>query len=268
MGNMPVNSAEETRFPWIQQELQFENDVSIGALGPKVKIIQEWLSFHDFVLVLDGIFGPATKSAVRQFQAAQGISDSGIVDFTTFQNLVKPMTTLLNLTISEEFSFNDALVFLAQQHLAVRPREIGGQNCGSWVRLYMRGNDGNEWPWCAGFVSFIFEYAAQRLEIEMPFDTTFSCDVLAIQAQQNNMFISEEQLQSGEILPSQIPHGSIFLRRRSENDWNHTGIVINFREESIETIEGNSNDSGSREGYEVCKHFGNYNMKDFIRIIG
>lgn len=33
----------------------------------------------------------------------------------------------------------------------------------------------------------------------------------------------------------------------------HTGIVISVQSDTITTIEGNSNDEGSREGYEVCK---------------
>jgi hypothetical protein len=34
----------------------------------------------------------------------------------------------------------------------------------------------------------------------------------------------------------------------------------------FETIEGNTNDDGSREGYEVCRRFRSYQKTDFILI--
>jgi len=44
----------------------------------------------------------------------------------------------------------------------------------------------------------------------------------------------------------------------------HTGIVVAAHADSIETIEGNINNEGSREGYEVCRRFRGYGKKDFI----
>jgi hypothetical protein len=60
--------------------------------------------------------------------------------------------------------------------------------------------------------------------------------------------------------------GSIFLDRRTSTDWTHTGLVIAFHDNVFETIEGNTNDSGGREGYEVCKRTRGYARKDFIKI--
>lgn len=46
----------------------------------------------------------------------------------------------------------------------------------------------------------------------------------------------------------------------------HTGFVENVVGENIETIEGNSNDEGSREGYEVCRRVRKISKcKGFIR---
>jgi hypothetical protein len=42
--------------------------------------------------------------------------------------------------------------------------------------------------------------------------------------------------------------------------------VIAPREEVFETIEGNTNDEGSREGYEVCHRVRGYGSKDFILV--
>lgn len=47
----------------------------------------------------------------------------------------------------------------------------------------------------------------------------------------------------------------------------HTGIVELVEGENIHTIEGNSNDEGSREGYEVCRRVRKISScKGFIRL--
>ena len=37
------------------------------------------------------------------------------------------------------------------------------------------------------------------------------------------------------------------------NGLGHTGIIESIKEDILYTIEGNTNDTGSREGYEVCR---------------
>lgn len=49
----------------------------------------------------------------------------------------------------------------------------------------------------------------------------------------------------------------------------HAGFVTAVKGNRIETIEGNSNDEGSREGHEVCRKPGGRaisSIKGFIRI--
>ena len=60
------------------------------------------------------------------------------------------------------------------------PSDVGGENRGPWVRLYMDGRDGKEWLWCAGFVCFILRQACAALDQPLPFPGTVSCDVLAV----------------------------------------------------------------------------------------
>ena len=66
--------------------------------------------------------------------------------------------------------------------------------------------------------------------------------------------------------PSQLGPGSVFLVRRTPLDWVHTGIIVAASPESFQTIEGNTNDTGSREGYEVCARVRGYAGKDFVLI--
>ena len=54
------------------------------------------------------------------------------------------------------------------------------------------------------------------------------------------------------------------LVRRTPSDWVHVGIVLRADQESMRTIEGNTNDSGSPDGFEVCERTRNYAGKDFV----
>jgi hypothetical protein len=152
------------------------------------------------------------------------------------------------------------VVAYAEQHLSQKPREIGGQNGGPWVRLYMDGNEGSAWPWCAGFASFILKQACSTLQIQVPIQPSFSCDLLAASARDKNCFLAESKIADKK----QIAPGSLFLVRRTSADWEHTGIVLSAEKGLFYTIEGNTNDEGSREGYEVCRRFRGYKNKDFI----
>lgn len=49
-------------------------------------------------------------------------------------------------------------------------------------------------------------------------------------------------------------------------DWTHTGFVTMFNKDFFDTIEGNTNDDGNREGYEVCARTRGYKNEDFIKL--
>lgn len=254
-------------YGWITRELSIDREYKRGDKIAKVRTIQEWLSLHGEHVSIDGAFGPATESAVRKFQTSKGLPVSGVVETATYAALTGPMKKALAPIAAGGMPLNDLVIAYANQHLAQHPLEIGGQNYGPWVRLYMEGNQGAEWPWCAGFACFILRQAADTFGKAMPFKQTFSCDVLATQAMAAKIFVSEREIARGKVRKADLPPGSFFVNRRTDNDWNHTGIVIAFHEDHFETIEGNTNDAGDREGYEVCRRTRGYGGKDFVRII-
>src|SRR5215216_4935839 len=53
-----------------------------GSHGPRVAKVQRWLG-----LTPDGVFGPATKRAVRRFQRRHGLTADGIVGPATWRAL-------------------------------------------------------------------------------------------------------------------------------------------------------------------------------------
>jgi hypothetical protein len=244
------------------KEWEFDGAIARGATGKRVRLVQEWLGLNNVQVAVDGKYGPATAQAVRQFQTRHGISPTGTVGRATFNALLQPMTKALSPLSTANRALGSIIVACAKQHLAQHPREIGGQNLGPWVRLYMHGNEGSDYPWCAGFACFVLQQACGCLSLSSPLRLGYSCDLLAMDAQGRKIFLAEKKVRS----PADVPPGSFFLSRRTGGDWVHTGLVVSAGAESFETIEGNTNDAGDREGYEVCRRVRGYKSKDFIVI--
>ncbi len=68
-------------------------NLNIGASGDKVKQVQEQLDTIATVytaiprITADGIYGPQTAEAVRQFQTIFGLPVTGVIDFTTWYKI-------------------------------------------------------------------------------------------------------------------------------------------------------------------------------------
>jgi hypothetical protein len=114
---------------------------------------------------------------------------------------------------------------------------------------------------------------AQASEIHgetKPISGSLSCDHLTTQARDAGRFISEKSLDRTPADFSDAGLGTccIFLVRRTSSDWTHTGFAFDFKSNgTFATIEGNTNDEGSREGFEVCMRFRGRENKDFIRLV-
>ena len=236
---------------------QLQKPLQKGDKQGQVKLVQEWLSLHGEKVAVDGDFGAATEVAVKDFQAKAGVGVTGVVDAGTFGRLVAPMTAALAAIPANGRSLGDLVVAYARQHLAQHPLEVGGQNRGPWVRLYMKGDEGQPFPWCAGFTCFCLKQACDTLREALPITPSFSCDELAASAKAKSRFVGRDN----------AGPGSFFLVRNTPTDWTHTGIVVSANGETFKTIEGNTNDDGSREGFEVCARTRGFSNKmDFIRI--
>ena len=247
--------------PAVLRDLEFTDPIARGARGARARLVQEWLSLHGLSVAVDGSFGPATESAVRAFQRRQGLGDRGVVNRRTFEALVAPIRRAMAPIVPRRgATLGQMTVAYARQHLAEHPREVGGANAGPWVRLYMDGQQGAEWAWCAGFVTWVLRQAADTLGTEPPVRRTFSCDELAGGA--GSCFCRGT---SGRARAELTP-GSIFLVRRTAGDWTHTGFVLQAEREVFQTIEGNTNDGGSREGLVVLQRTSGYSNKDFVLI--
>lgn len=250
--------------------LSIDQPVALGATGDIVKQIQEWLCWHHSAdgfspsVQIDGHYGDATVESVKLFQRAIAVPvpETGVVDPETFNRMVAPMRAVLQ-PIDVTPKLGDLVVRYARQHCLQHPLEVGGQNRGPWVRLYMAGHEGDGWPWCAGFAGFCLQQAVESAPFKsIGFALSFSCTALAVNAQHAGHFVR------GNGKKPSIAIGSLFLRRKSGSDsaWEHTGIITELNETTCRTTEGNTNSGGSREGYEVCDRIRSYKDLDFISV--
>jgi peptidoglycan hydrolase-like protein with peptidoglycan-binding domain len=60
-------------------ELQSPGEIERGDHGGDVKRVQEWLCLHEIHVGIDKDFGPATETAVKQFQSENNLPSNGVV---------------------------------------------------------------------------------------------------------------------------------------------------------------------------------------------
>lgn len=253
----------------VSRELSIELPVRHGHRGKRVRRIQEWLSFSDFATPIDGDFGDATQFCVSRFQESRNLPVTGIVDEATWEQLIVPLkSALAPLEPLENETLSALILRYARQHLAQHPIELGSDNSGAWVRVYMGGNEGEEWKWCAGFVTFVMKQACATLERPLPIDGSDSCDTLAEQAREAELFRRGRDIENGQIPWASLGSAQIFLVRNTETDYTHTGFSFDGQAKIFSTIEGNTNDEGNENGYEVCQRTRSLKDKDFIYLPG
>ena len=246
---------------YLKKEINFPGLTQNYSNSRKAKRIQEWLYFHGFHLEIDGKFGDVSENKVRAFQSSRGLPDTGKVDEATYQALVQPLLEVLKPLPVPPSSFEACMAAYAQKHLANMPHEIGGQNSGPWVRAYMEGNDGPPFAWCAGFIQFIMRQAAETLDMDMPVKGDWLCTNFAKQAKKKDLLHT-----GGSVDKTQIVPGSLFIAKKATGPgYAHIGLVTHASSTGFETIEGNTNLAGGREGYKVAAQSRGYGDKyDFV----
>jgi len=152
---------------------------------------------------------------------------------------------------------------LATKVLEIAINEIGkcehpkGSNWGDDVKKYL-ASVGIAFPasWCMAFVYWGTNEASK------------------LQGVPNPLIKTGGVLTQWNKIPSTMKHttpraGDIFIMDFGSGH-GHTGFVTRVANGRIETVEGNSNDEGSREGFEVCRKPGGRSIascKGFIRLV-
>ena len=129
-----------------------------------------------------------------------------------------------------------------------------GSNAGADVEKYLKSVGlGKGLAWCMAFVFWNVLEASTKLNTQNPLKITGGVI---------------DQYNSRPLLRKKTPAtGDIFIMDFGKGI-GHTGFVEKVLPNGkIQTIEGNTNDDGSREGYEVCRRTRNISsIKSFLRI--
>lgn len=139
-----------------------------------------------------------------------------------------------------ETSIAKEALFVATTQIDIREE---GNNGGQAVTRYLKAVGlGAGYPWCMSFVYWCVDMASKKLGLPNPLVKTGGVlDQLA-----------RTKLRTLPSRSSAIKPGDIFIMDHGGGT-GHTGFIDSIATGMFHTIEGNTNDEGSREGYEVCR---------------
>jgi len=156
---------------------------------------------------------------------------------------------------------------IREKALEIAQGEIGKQeepinsNWGPHVKKYL-ASVGITVPafWCLAFVMWCVKEACEKMSVKFPLKVTGHVMTFYNWVKQNHPEWIHHSPMAGDIFIMDFGGGK-----------GHTGFVLKGFDLKSETIEGNSNDEGSRNGYEVAHRSGdlcrkNSTIKAFIRI--
>ena len=234
--------------------------LALGARGPGVVRVQEWLGLSGRGVVIDGDYGSATARAVSEYRASNGFPVGETVDMDVWRCLVLPLAGAL-FNIAASGTFAATVVEVADQYLSRQAREIGGDNRGPWVRHFCRGQSV---AWCQGFASTVWAGATLLAGGGSP-PLNLTLDGIWC------LFVPrmvQEARASGRFADGRSgtppKPGAMFFLRGGPYGYLHVGIVEQAHSDgTMTTIEGNTNHDGSANGYEVCRRVRRTETCDF-----
>ncbi len=213
-------------------------------------------------LAVDGGFGENTDAAVRLFQVRHTdvhgapLAVDGEVGSGTWGALFGAATVPESNNSAISGGLHGAVLDVSSLEVGVL-EDPPGSNSGKRVREYQRTvNISAGDPWCVAFVFWCHGQAAVKLGIINPMAkncrTGGVLDLWNRARETGVLTITTAQAQDD---PSLVRPGMIFIISTG-NGHGHTGIVSRVVGQQMETIEGNTNDGGSREGIGVFRRTG------------
>lgn len=252
-------------------ELAFPGEIRHGQYNnADVLRYQELSTLAGVGLEIDGDFGDGTLGGVEELQGKHQIEVTGVIDEATWNVVTADLRAAFSMPGVVGATLPETFAIVLEQHYRLRPREVGGNNSGPWVRAYMRGHDNRnrtnpkeDWNWCMGAMTTILLQAAEAMGVVCPFGWEDNCNDMRDAAMKMGRFIAGYRIKAGR-------PPAIFLRKKpvepaagERQRYQHTGGVIRFDAKSCQTREGNFGPSGA--GY-LGAYSRGYVMNDFIDI--
>ena len=198
-----------------------------------------------------GNFGPKTKAVLKQFQAmhrddmGNPLEIDGKVGAITWNVLFGTASTTSTSKAPNPMLDKALEVAISQIGVMEQPP---GSNKGPEINAYLKSVDCPPGLyWCAAFVYWCFKDAAEKLNRSTPAYKPGGC-LMHWNRTKGKRIKSSETAND----PSLVKPGQIFIIDHGAG-MGHTGIVEKVEGGFINTIEGNSNPSGSRNGIGVFR---------------
>lgn len=220
-----------------------------GSKGTSVIELQKLLKkvLKNTSIKIDGDFGEKTKKIVIEFQKNANITADGIVGKGTWAALANAAMSAVSISASHYLLSDIAARYIGTQ-------ETGDNRIGSSTEMreifeaddLVVNGDTDGYPWCAAFVSLCVQKLCSSSilygDLIPPREPSVS-RFLNNWAKTNNCLIFKPDSEIFTIMKGDIV---VFT-------FSHIGIVESNNGTSITTIEGNTNDAGSREGTIVAR---------------
>lgn len=189
-----------------------------------------------------GTYAQHDKVQVTEEQTGWGLTARGWVSLAHLQ----PIAPAVSLT--------DRALSVARSQLG-RGEQPRGSNWGQPVQEYL-ASVGITFPaaWCMAFAYWCVDKAAREAKVTNPLHRTGG-----VMAQWNALKGTSHQVKRPR-------RGDLFVMSFGSG-LGHIGFVERVEGDRIVTIEGNSNDEGSREGFEVCRKPGGRAISNCIGFI-
>lgn len=225
-----------------------------GGKGPAVRELQMLLNAHlagTTRLKIDGDFGSKTKLAVTAFQRKMRLDADGVAGANTWHALLehdKTETLYKYPPGPQEF-----LADIAAPYIGVTEKRSNRIGKDARLREIFEADkleiDGvtDGYPWCCAFVSMCVQKLIDKSRFYAHIQKPYTASVTHFRTRwapaQNCMIFSPQD-------KTYFPHkGDIVVYRFS-----HIGVVESVNADgSLNTIEGNTNQIGSREGTSVLR---------------
>mgnify|MGYP001051946148 CR=1 FL=1 len=229
-----------------------------GSSGAEVERVQRRLLALGITVVgsPDGDFGDKTEGGVRLLQTrsedAQGepLEVDGVVGPRTWAALFGSLASGADAPSEAAVGLAAAALAAARGQVGVREHPLGS-NRGPEVDIYLSnvaaGLLGQ--PWCMAFVYWCFTQAANQLGVANTAPKTASV-IASWQKAQNEPKARIVTAAEARRDPAKVTPGMVFYIDTGGGS-GHTGFVADVIDGRLVTIEGNTNDGGTREGIGV-----------------